>query len=80
MFCLSQSIAQSDPYLQKLVEKIKNAPSLARLILAALQLGRVVAVKVVEDIWKPQTVHVNSCSNSLAVYPDSPKDFMVRLP
>jgi hypothetical protein len=50
MFCLSQSIAQSDPYLQELVEKIKNAPSLAMLIMVALQLGRVVAVKVVEEI------------------------------
>ena len=50
MFCLSQSIAQSDPYLQELVEKTKNASTLAMLILAALQLGRVVAVKVVEEI------------------------------
>lgn len=50
MFCLSQSITQSDPYLQELVEKTKNASTLAMLILAALQLGRVVAVKVVEEI------------------------------
>jgi len=50
MFCLSQSIAQRDPYLQELVEMIRNAPSLAILILGALQLGRVVAVKVVEEI------------------------------
>jgi hypothetical protein len=34
-----------------LIEKIKNAPSLALLILAALQLGRRVAVKVAEEIW-----------------------------
>ena len=50
MFCLSQSIAQRDPYLQELIEAIKNAPSLAMLILTAVQLGRVVAVKVVEEI------------------------------
>ena len=50
MFCLSQSIAQSDAHLQELVEEMKNAPSLAMLILAALQLGRVVAVKVVEEL------------------------------
>ncbi len=50
MLCLNQSIAQSDPYLQEMVEKIKNAPSLAMLILSALHLGRIVAVKVVEEI------------------------------
>jgi len=50
MPCLSNSIAQSGPYLQELVEKIKNAPSLALLVLAALQLGRAVAVKVAEEV------------------------------
>ena len=50
MFCLSQSIAQSEPELQEWVEKIRNAVSLAMLILAAVQLGRAVAVKVVEEI------------------------------
>jgi hypothetical protein len=50
MSCLSHTIAQSDPSLQELIEKIKNAPSLALLILAALQLGRIVAVKVAEEI------------------------------
>jgi hypothetical protein len=47
---LTQSIAQSDPILQELVKKIRNAPSLACLILAALQLGRAVAVKVAEEV------------------------------
>jgi hypothetical protein len=50
MSCLSNSIAQSDPYLQELVEEIKNAPTLALLILAGLRLGRAVAVKVVEEV------------------------------
>ena len=50
MACLSHTIAQSDPSLQELIEKIKNAPSLALLILAALQLGRMGAVKVAEEI------------------------------
>ena len=50
MLCLNQSIAQSDPDLQEMVEQIKNAPSLAMLIVGALQLGRIVAVKVVEEI------------------------------
>lgn len=50
MSCLTQSITQSDPMLQELVEKIRNAPSLARLILVALQLGRAVAVKVAEEV------------------------------
>ena len=50
MSCLGNSIAQSDPFLQELVEKIKNASSLALLVLAALQLGRAVAVKVAEEV------------------------------
>ncbi len=50
MSCLIQSIAQSDPVLQELVEKIRNATSLAWLILVALQLGRAVAVKVAEEV------------------------------
>lgn len=50
MSCLTNTIAQSDQSLQELINKIKNAPSLALLILAALQLGRVVAVKVAEEI------------------------------
>lgn len=50
MSCLSQSIAQSDPVLQELVKKIRAASSLALLILAALQLGRVVAVKIAEEV------------------------------
>jgi len=36
--------------LQELLERTQNAVSLARLILAAIQLGRAVAVKVVEEI------------------------------
>jgi hypothetical protein len=47
---LSKSIAQSDPNLQELVEKMKNAPTLALLILAALQVGRAVAVRVTEEV------------------------------
>lgn len=50
MSCLSETIAQSEPSLQEWMDKIKNAPSLALLILAALQLGRIVAVKVVAEI------------------------------
>lgn len=50
MSCLMNSIAQSDPSLQELIEKMKDATSLASLILTALLLGRAVAVKVVEEI------------------------------
>ena len=50
MSCLTNTIAQSDRTLQELIDKIKNAPTLALLILAALQLGRVVAVKVAEEV------------------------------
>ena len=47
---LNDSIAQSDPQLQELMEKIRKATTLAMLVLTALQLGRVVMVKVVEEI------------------------------
>jgi hypothetical protein len=50
MSCLTNSIAQNDSSLQHLIERTKNAVSLAMLILAALQLGRAVAVKVAEEI------------------------------
>lgn len=47
---LMSSIAHSGPWLQERMEKMKEATCLALLILAALQLGRAVAVKVVEEI------------------------------
>jgi len=50
MSCLSNSIAQSDPSLQEWIEKVKTAPTLVMLVLAALQLGRVVAVRVAEEV------------------------------
>lgn len=51
MSCLTSNIAQSDPSLQGVIEKVRNASSsLALLILAALQLGRAVAVKVAEEV------------------------------
>jgi hypothetical protein len=50
MSCRADSIAQNDSSLQDLIERMRNASSLALLILAALQLGRAVAVKVVEEI------------------------------
>jgi hypothetical protein len=50
MSCLSHSIAQSDSHLQELIQAIKDAPTLALLILAALRLGRAVAVKVAEEV------------------------------
>jgi hypothetical protein len=50
MSCLSNDIAQSDPSLQEWIEKIQAATTLAMLVLAAYQLGRAVAVKVVEEI------------------------------
>jgi len=50
MSCLANTIAQSDRSLQELIDQIKNASSLALLILAAFQLGRVVAVKVAEEV------------------------------
>ncbi len=45
-----QSVVESDCQLQELVEEVEQAVSLVMLILTALQLGRAIAVKVVEEI------------------------------
>jgi hypothetical protein len=45
-----QSVVESDPQLQELVEEVEQAAALVLLILTALQLGRAIAVKVVEEI------------------------------
>ena len=45
-----QSVVESDFHLQELVEEVEQAGSLVLLILTALQLGRAIAVKVVEEI------------------------------
>ena len=45
-----QSVVESDSQLQELVEEVEQAGSLVLLILMALQLGRAIAVKVVEEI------------------------------
>lgn len=49
MSCLTDSIARLAPSLQEKVEKVRNAPTFALLILAALDLGRAVAVMVAEE-------------------------------
>ncbi len=45
-----KSVVESDTQLQELVEEVEQAASLVLLILMALQLGRAIAVKVVEEI------------------------------
>ena len=45
-----KNIVPDDPQLPGLVEAVEHAPTLVRLILAALQLGRALAVQVVEEI------------------------------
>ncbi len=45
-----QRVVESDSQLQKLIEEVEQAASLVLLILTALQLGRAIAVKVVEEI------------------------------
>ncbi len=45
-----QSVVESDSQLQELVEEVEQAASLVLLILTALQLGRAIAVKVVEEL------------------------------
>lgn len=50
MSCLIDSIPQSDPFWQELIEEIRNASTLALVVLAALRFGRAVAVRVVEEV------------------------------
>jgi len=50
MSCLAYSIAQSAPCMQAQIEKVRNASSLAWIVLAGLQLGKMIAVKVIEEI------------------------------
>ncbi len=45
-----KSVVESDAQLQELVEEVEQAASLVLLILLALQLGRAIAVKMVEEI------------------------------
>ncbi len=45
-----QSVVENDCQIQELVEEVEQAASLVLLILTALQLGRAIAVKVVEEI------------------------------
>jgi hypothetical protein len=50
MSCLRDSIRQSDPSFQELVEAIENASSLALLVLSAWRLAREFAVKLVIEV------------------------------
>jgi len=50
MSCLIDSICQSDPSLQELIEAIVNASSLTLLVLSACRLACVLAVKLVEEV------------------------------
>lgn len=45
-----QSVAENDCQIQELGEEVEQAASLVLLILTALQLGRAIAVKAVEEI------------------------------
>jgi hypothetical protein len=45
-----KSVVQDDPKLEGLVEDVEQAATLVLLVLAALQLGRAIAVKAVEEI------------------------------
>lgn len=49
MLCLTDSIRQSDPSLQPLLNAVAEAPTLAMMILAAWQLARALAVRIVEE-------------------------------
>ena len=47
---LSKIISEAEPRLQKQLEEIKNAASLHLIIIAALQLGRMLMVMLVEEV------------------------------
>jgi hypothetical protein len=50
MLCLSNSIRDDDPSVQRLLRAVEDAPSLPALILAAWQVARVLAVHLVEAV------------------------------
>jgi hypothetical protein len=50
MSCLRDSIRQIDASLQELIEAIENASTLSLLILSALRLARILAVRIVEEV------------------------------
>lgn len=49
MACLMDTLSQTDPALQELVDAVKKATSLALIILATWQLARWLAVRLVEE-------------------------------
>ena len=50
MLCLSNSIRDDDPSVQRLLSAVEDAPSLTALILATWQVARVLAVHLVEAV------------------------------
>jgi hypothetical protein len=51
MLCLTDSIRDADPSVQRLLRAVEDARSLTALILAAWQVARVLAVHLVEAVW-----------------------------
>lgn len=47
---LCQTLRQSDPSLQAMIQAVEEAPKLIQIILAAWQLARVVAVQIVKEV------------------------------
>ena len=57
MLYLTDSIRQSDPSLQTLLNAVEEAPTLATMILAAWRLARVLAVRIVEEVLAERAQH-----------------------
>src|SRR5262245_25642155 len=50
MLCLSDSIRQADPCMQRLLQTVEQAQTLTQLILAVSPLARVLAIHIVEAV------------------------------
>lgn len=48
MLSLRESLASREEQLAEFLEKLQNAPTIAAMVLIALQIGRFLAVKLVE--------------------------------
>ena len=63
MPCLKDSIPQIDPSVQELVEAVEKASTVTLMILAAWQLTRVLAVKIVEEVGSDCLGTLPDCGN-----------------
>ena len=71
MLCLTDSIRDDDPSVQRLLRAMEDARSLTALILATWQVARVLAVRLVEAVLAEQE-HIGSPDAEDRPHPGEP--------